>query len=543
MLAPDQLPVQGSPRHRSPLFAWLWSASPARTAIETVLFLALGLAFLLGVLLLYNAELVLSLIVLGELVALLLAVRLRVPQGRFSQQLNAEIRPASLLALGMGVLETGAALSIYWNGTFDLRIPVIAVLGLVLPLLHALSYLALRAVFAVLRWWNKLRHRRLLWALTHDQLVVVLVLMVVFGVGAGLVVLSYGLLGDVANGTLSGDSLYGQILNLSVVGTFYVALIVLMLIGAFPLAILLSFVLVRRIVRRVERLAEATEALRRGNYAARVDVVGQDEISRLQTDFNTMASDLDRTLRELQGERDRVAGLLQAQRELTASVSHELRTPVATQRSYLEAVLRGEPALPQHIRAELAVVERETHRLQRLIDDLFTLSRAEIGRLMLRVEPLDLGAIAERTAATLAPIAWQNGRVAVEAQTPPTPTLALADEQRFEQVLRNLVLNGIRHTPAGGIVAIIVSVHATHVHVQVNDTGSGIAPEDLPHIWNRFYRANADRATDQSSAGLGLTLVKELTEAMGGSVAVESVVGAGSSFTIRLPSAPPPEDK
>lgn len=118
------------------------------------------------------------------------------------------------------------------------------------------------------------------------------------------------------------------------------------------------------------------------------------------------------------------------------------------------------------------------------------------------------------------------------------PWPALVDEGRFEQVLRNLIHNAIRHTPPGGLVIVAVSAEEAFICVQVNDTGSGIVPDDLPQIWNRFYRADTTRAADQSGVGLGLALVKELTEAMGGSVDVTSTVDVGSSFTIRLPRGP-----
>lgn len=540
------LPAQHSKRH---VHALLWSATPRRAALEVLGFVVLGMLVLLGVLVFNTTQgfsggsanhelaVLLGCIALGEGAALLLALRLRLPHGQALQQASQEALVGCLYALVMGVAYAFVLVADVWNGGTLLlaggldAIVFAGAFGIGLPLLHGVSYGVFRAILVFLRRWNGLRQRRLLWALTHDQLMIVLVLMVVFGIGAALIVV----VTDFLNGTARGP-LVDQLFGLSVVGGFYVALIVVMLIGTLPLAIVLSFVLVRRIVRRVEQLADATEALRRGDYTARVHVVGQDEIAQLQTDFNAMASDLNGTLRALQDERDRVTALLQAQRELTASVSHELRTPVATQRSYLDTLL-GEGTLPPHVRTELAVVERETRRLQSLIDDLFVLSRTEIGRLTLRMEPLDLGAVAERVAATLAPIGWQQGRVTIAAQTPPTPVLALADEERFEQVLRNLVHNGVRHTPPGGIVAIAVTEDVHHAIVQVNDTGSGIAPDDLPHIWKRFYRADAARSLDQSGAGLGLALVKELTEAMGGSVAVESAVGEGSSFILRLPRA------
>jgi signal transduction histidine kinase len=517
------------------------SASPRRAAAESFTLVTVMLALLLSA----SARsgdsqtFLLGCFVLGELAALVLALRLRLPQGKRWRQIGAELAVATVFAVTISVL-LGLIEPIVFllqKPTEPLLIVIMTVAGL--PLLHGLTYLSLRGAVQVLRWWNDLRQRRLLWALTHDQLVVVLALMLLVGAVAATFVLGVALTNGAVLDALSVDTIVQRALSLSLIGTLYVGLTVAMLIGALPLAVLLSYILVRRIVRRVEVLAQATDALRHGNYAARVAIVGQDEIASLQANFNAMAAELDRTLRELQAERDRTAGLLQVQRELVASVSHELRTPVATQRAYLDTILRQEGELPTSISADLAVVERETQRLQTLIDDLFTLSRAEVGRLMLTSQPLDLGLVAERVVSTLAPLAWRNGRVELAAQIATEPKLALADEGRFEQVLRNLIHNAIRHTPPGGLVVVAVSAEDASIRVQVSDTGSGIAPDDLPRIWNRFYRADATRAIDQSGVGLGLALVEELTEAMGGSVEVASTVGAGSSFTIRLPRAAP----
>src|SRR5262249_38050383 len=136
-----------------------------------------------------------------------------------------------------------------------------------------------------------------------------------------------------------------------------------------------------------------------------------------------------------------------------------------------------------------------------------------------------------------APLAWRSNRVEVMAEAAPDAPLAWVDEARLEQVIANLVHNGVRHTPPGGIVSLWVEGAPDGVALQARDTGEGIAAEDLPRIWERFYRADAARLHPESGSGLGLALVKELTEAMGGSVAVESVVGQGSCFTLRLPSA------
>jgi signal transduction histidine kinase len=289
---------------------------------------------------------------------------------------------------------------------------------------------------------------------------------------------------------------------------------------------------------RLERLGQAAAALAAGDLSCRVAEGPADEVGQLARRFNAMAADLERSLRELQAERDRVAGLLDAQRQLVAGVSHELRTPVATLRGYVESALRREPAGSSALRADLETMEQEIARLQRLIEDLFTLSRAAVGRLALRVEPTDAGAVVRRLVETTAPLAWGQRRVQVLAEVPPDLPAAQADPQRLEQIVSNLLGNAVRHTPPGGIVAAAVTAEPDVVRVEVRDTGEGIAPEDLPHVFERFYRGR--NGSERSGAGLGLALTKELAEAMGGSVAAASTPGAGSCFTVRLPRSEHP---
>jgi signal transduction histidine kinase len=295
----------------------------------------------------------------------------------------------------------------------------------------------------------------------------------------------------------------------------------------------MSYFIARPMTRRIESLARLTGSLRAGRYTERINVEGEDEIAQLQADFNAMAEALEKTLLELKTERDTVSGLLHTRRELIAGVSHELRTPVATMRSYLESARTNwHDVPPPTLRHDLAVMEREVIRLQALIDDLFTLSRAEVGRLTLRCVPTDVGELARRVVDTAAPLAWQSGRVQVVAEVPHNLPQAMADAGRLEQVLRNLVHNAVRHTPPGGIVVVAASGES-QVCLEVRDTGEGIPHSDLPHIWEQFYRG--DKA-DEHSAGLGLALVKQLTVAMGGSVDVDSTPGQGSRFSIRLAS-------
>jgi signal transduction histidine kinase len=211
---------------------------------------------------------------------------------------------------------------------------------------------------------------------------------------------------------------------------------------------------------------------------------------------------------------------------------------VATLRGYLESArthwIDEPPATLPH---DLEVMEREVIHLQALIDDLFTLSRAELSRLELRCEPTDVAALARRVVETVAPLAWRSNRVEVVGDLVSGEVVARADASRTDQVLHNLLQNAVRHTPPGGIVAVEVREEASEVVLEVKDTGEGIAQDVLPHIWERFYRPEHARSRSGGGTGLGLALVKELTEGMGGSVAAESVLGQGSCFTIRLPRA------
>jgi signal transduction histidine kinase len=406
--------------------------------------------------------------------------------------------------------------------------------------LSALAYAAARNLALAWAAWNRLRRTRLLWSLTHAMLVVAVGLAVALAaVVTALDARARSQVGVQLPASEDAGGALAQVLDRIIASTaillvFSAAAVLVVL----PPTALLALAVLRPVTRRLEDLAAATGALRAGQLAARVPIAGMDEVARLQADFNAMAADLERVVGDLQAERDTVARLLQIRRELAAAVSHDLRTPVATLRGYLDsAIEHWDGAPPPTLRHDLEVMAGETEHLQRLVEDLFTLSRAEIGGLPLALAPTDVGALLHRCAAAAAPLAWERGRVEVLAEAPPGQTWAQADERRLDQVVRNLVANAVRHTPAGGLVLLTASAAGGTVIVQVKDTGEGIPPEDLPRVWERFYRSGTARSRDQGGAGLGLALVKELTEAMGGSVDVESAVNQGSTFTLRLPAA------
>jgi signal transduction histidine kinase len=468
--------------------------------------------------------------------ALWCAVRGRLPRYRSrSLRWGEEVVIALLMSLsltvgwGMGGQRIWGNVLTMANGSLDITGFLLAASGA--------EFLAFRLAVYAWEFWARLRRRRLLWALTHMQVQVMLVCAMLYvalfiaalfvggylpsrqAQGGGWVPLATSLVLTIL-----------PLLSVAVAGALAVLSVLL------PPTIIFAYLLSRRTTRRLEALAAAASRLRQGDYDTRVEVQGEDEVAQLQADFNTMAGDLERAMSDLQAERDRVAALLQARRELVASVSHELRTPVATIRGYLESNLGGwDQHPPETFKHDLEVMKHEIERLQGLIDDLFALSRVEVGSLLLDMRPTDVGAIIRHRVEAMAPLAWQSGRVEMVAELPSELPLALADEARLEQILTNLLRNSLHHTLPGGIVAVTAGAEEAAVRIQVRDTGQGIAPEDLPHIWERFYRGLSSRA-EAGGAGLGLALVKELAEAMGGSVAVESTVGQGSCFTVWLKS-------
>jgi signal transduction histidine kinase/ligand-binding sensor domain-containing protein len=247
---------------------------------------------------------------------------------------------------------------------------------------------------------------------------------------------------------------------------------------------------------------------------------------------------LEQTMWAVQSERDRIATLLESRRQLVASISHDLRTPVAIVRGHLESLedmaseVSGEPPARATPEVPTTIMLQELDRLQALLDDLFTLSRLEVDRLALRPAPVEVVSVARRAVATVTTTAWQQGKVQVVLETSEAEMRTMADEQRLMQVLMNLLHNAVRHTLPGGIVIVALSSQPDTVVIKVQDTGEGIRPDDLPHIWERFYRGQSQAG---GGTGLGLALVKELTEAMGGTVAVESTLGEGSCFMVSLP--------
>lgn len=223
-------------------------------------------------------------------------------------------------------------------------------------------------------------------------------------------------------------------------------------------------------------------------------------------------------------------------REFVANVSHELRTPLTSLQGVLEAIQDGMLEDPGERERYVALAHRETLRLRRLIEDLLDLSRLQAGKASWEINAIDLADLADRVAIQLRPYA-EKRQVTIEVKAPADLPPALGNEDRTAQVLTNLLENAVRYSPSGGRVMVTVTDQGEHLLVQVADQGPGIPAEDLPHIWERFYRVEKSRARDFGGTGLGLAIARQIVEAQGGEVGVTSTPGEGSVFSFTIPAA------
>jgi two-component system OmpR family sensor kinase len=281
------------------------------------------------------------------------------------------------------------------------------------------------------------------------------------------------------------------------------------LVGA-GVAAVASLLLARAIGRPVRRAAEATRRLAAGESPAALPVEGYDELAMLSSSFNDMAAQLARAR--------------EAEQSFLLSVSHELKTPLTAIRGYAEALDEGavDP------KEAAAVIQVEAARLERLVQDLLDLARVNQRTFTVRREPVDLSDVAREAGRRYEQRARTFG-VSLEVDAP-APAPAIGDDDRLLQAVSNLVENALRCTPASGSVR----VAATPGLISVEDTGPGLSPGDLPRAFERFYLHGRYGGERPVGTGLGLALVKELAEAMGGSVDVDSPTGSGTTFTIRL---------
>lgn len=294
-----------------------------------------------------------------------------------------------------------------------------------------------------------------------------------------------------------------------------------LLLGALAaslLALVASTLLARQLASPIRQLTAAARRITQGDSYQQVPVSSHDEVGELADAFNQMARQLD--LSETQ------------RRQLLADIAHELRNPLSAMRGNLEGLLDGVlPLGPEQV----AIVYNQTLLLSRLVDDLRLLSLAQIGKLSLERVPTDISALVSRVVDDFRPLAHERGSVLQVEMANSLPAVSI-DSQRISQVLANLLSNALRYTPAQGQITVAVHRREREVEVTVADTGPGISGEDLPHVFDRFYRADRSRSRAQGGSGLGLAIARELVKAHGGSIWVESTPGRGSKFTFVLPA-------
>ncbi len=289
--------------------------------------------------------------------------------------------------------------------------------------------------------------------------------------------------------------------------------------AATATAAALSWIVSRRIVLPISDLAAAARTISRGNYQARVDVAGSDEVTVLGRAFNEMAASLD--------------SAEERRRRLLSDVAHELRTPLATIDAYLEGLADG---VVEPTAETWKLLRKETHRLGRLTEDVTKVSRVEERQLELRLQcvaPQRLLA----SAANAATLAFADKGVTLEVSATRGCPDVEVDTDRIGEVLANLLDNALRHTPSGGSVTLTARTDGGDALLTVSDTGKGLTPEDLDRVFERFYRVDRARSRDHGGSGIGLAIARALVEANGGQLWAESAgLGQGSRFVCRLPA-------
>jgi signal transduction histidine kinase len=301
----------------------------------------------------------------------------------------------------------------------------------------------------------------------------------------------------------------------------------LLTIGAASAALLIF----RPAHRRLQTLEQAARALGEGRTDVRAIEGGGDEVSSLAHAFNRMADDLSARASAL-------AASDRARRQLLADVSHELMTPLAAIRGYTETLQMPELSLDMPTRLRyLGIIEDETQKLEALIGDLLDLARLEGGGGTMKMEEVPVKELFRRICDRHGP-ALRDRRISLDINVQPPSLTVIADGQRLEQALQNLAANAVRHTPDGGRVTLGADATAEGICITVRDTGKGILPEHVPHIFERFYKADASRSTSAlTGSGLGLSIVQAIVERHGGTVTASNAPDGGAIFEIRIPQA------
>jgi signal transduction histidine kinase len=301
----------------------------------------------------------------------------------------------------------------------------------------------------------------------------------------------------------------------------------ILLVFAGGIAVALGLFLSAAVTEKVLAVSRGAEAIAQGRLRTRVAVDGRDEVAALAQSFNRMAEQLEEAQRKKQE-------LDQLRRDLIAWVGHDLRTPLTSARATVEALADGMVDDPETQARYLRTAKREIRALSNLIDDLFDMAQLDTGGLKLERAPNAISDLLSDTIERFRPAA-EDKHVSLGGLAAPGVDPVYIDVRQISRVLANLVSNAVRHTPPGGRVTLHAYPGRAGVVVEVVDTGEGIRPEDLPHIFEQFFRGERSRSRATGGSGLGLAIVKAIVEAHNGEIRVDSTVGQGSRFVITLP--------
>ena len=310
-------------------------------------------------------------------------------------------------------------------------------------------------------------------------------------------------------------------LNLALFSIILEAVLIGMIIS-----LVLSFVLSRALLQPILGMTKAAEEMAGGNFSRKIEAQSGDEIGILAETFNDMTSQLETTLHELKKSE-------KLRRDFVANVSHELRTPITSIRSYAETLVDNREMPKDMVEDFLRVIMNESDRMTKIVQDLLELSRFDAGNSTFTLEKFSLEQSVRDICDAVALEAKKHGHT-VHLELTRLPHIT-GDRARIEQVLMNILSNALKYTPDGGTVTISSGKRGKKVWLKVRDTGIGIPEEDMPRVFERFYRVDKARSRESGGTGLGLSIAKEIIYRHGGEILMESKVGEGTFVTVILP--------
>ncbi|MBI9050187.1 MAG: HAMP domain-containing histidine kinase [Anaerolineaceae bacterium] len=385
--------------------------------------------------------------------------------------------------------------------------------------------------FFILDRWDNLRKRSITLSLTQTISLIVLVIPSTIMVASLLITVL----------ATRPDPSYSYTAPVTYLGKFFVTIAtqvtpftgismgtgIVAVIVAAPFVFLFSWLIANFYTKRLKRLVQSVNELKNGNLSERVEIHGEDEISRLMQDFNEMSASLETSQNELLQKQDKISALMASQKEWLLKISHELRTPITT----LKAVLESSPAsTTKEINQQNSVLQQEVDGLHHLIEDLFTLTQSEHMQLSLDLQPLQIPQQLVPILKPLQQFAWEKKQIEFVFNANKSSISISVDHFRLAQVLRNLTHNAVRHTDAGGVIRLEVETDHDQVILQFKDTGEGISEDMVDKIWQPFQKHPRS-----DGSGIGLSLSKELIRSMGGNISVSSQAGCGACFIIQFP--------